>query len=317
MKIARILTLVIAVASSAVVARAGTIIDSTMVWNNITRYYEVYLPNNLPAHPPIVLMLHGTSHGPTPPIHPMWGWQNVANRNGFILVKPASTYNTKSKQWNWDAYYMDEAFQSAPDDSGFLRQLIVNLTAQYNVNPKQVYVAGFSSGAQMAHRVGVEISDLVAAIVIGSGTIVGQPDPPPITLPGPPVAPVSIQEWHGTKDTEIPPCDNGITKYSNFKFYLATVDQSFDYWTQQNACTQFENNLPLCVDGQNNQNTTGNDATGCANNTEVQFIWKGTLGTIGKLIKTRPVGSFLPRILSHKVGPQRYDSKLRWDGQNS
>jgi poly(3-hydroxybutyrate) depolymerase len=133
---------------------------------------------------------------------------------------------------------------ACPDDAGFLRQLIVNLTAQYNVNPNQVYVAGFSSGAQMAHRVGVEISDLVAAVVIGSGTIVGQPTPPPINLPGPAVAPVSIQEWHGTEDTEIPPCNNGITKYSGDKFYLATVDQSFNYWTAQNSCTTFQNNTP-------------------------------------------------------------------------
>jgi len=275
MKIVRLLTFVMAFATSAWAAHAqGTIIDSTMVWKNITRYYEVYLPPNLPANPPLVLMLHATSSGINPPIKLMWGWQNVANKYGFILVKPASTYNTQSNQWNWDAYYMDEAFQTPPDDSGFLRQLIVNLTTQYNVNPKQVYVAGFSSGAQMAHRVGVEISDLVAAVVIGSGTIVGQLSPPPITLPGAPVAPISVQEWHGTADHEIPPCNNGPTRYSGIKFYLATVDDSFNYWTQQNACTQLQNNLPLCVDGQANNGTTGNDATGCTGNTEVQFIWE-------------------------------------------
>lgn len=239
----------------------------------------------------MVLMLHGTSHGPSAPIDPMWGWQPVSNKYGFILVKPASTYNAESHQWNWNAYDMSEAFTAddvgtctvppataCPDDAGFLRQLIVNLTAQYNVNPSQVYVAGFSSGAQMAHRVGVEISDLVAAVVIGSGTIVGQPDPPPITLPGPAVAPISVQEWHGTKDTEIPPCNNGKTKYSGYNFYLATVDQSFDYWTGQNACTTFENSEPLCEHGKANPDTTGNDATGCTNNTEVQFIWEEHIG---------------------------------------
>jgi poly(3-hydroxybutyrate) depolymerase len=169
---------------------------------------------------------------------------------------------------------MDVAFPTPPDDSGFLRQLIVNLTAQYNVNPNQVFVAGFSSGGQMAHRVAVEISDLVAAVVIGSGTIVGQTVPPPITLPNPAKAPVSIQEWHGTADHGIPPCNNGITKYSGKSFYLATVDDSFNYWTQQNACTQLQNNQPLCESGQANQNTTGNDANACAGNTEVQFIWE-------------------------------------------
>jgi poly(hydroxyalkanoate) depolymerase family esterase len=273
------------------VRTGGTIIDSTLVWDGVTRYYEVYLPPNLPANPPMVLMLHGTSHGSNPPIAAMWGWQNVSNKYGFILVKPASTYNANSQQWNWNAYYMSEAFTAAdvgtctvppatacPDDAGFLRQLILNLTAQYNVNPNQVYVAGFSSGAQMTHRVGVEISDLVAAIAIGSGTIVGQPDPPPIILPGAPLAPISVQEWHGTKDAEIPPCNNGKTKYSGDNFYLATVDQSFDYWTQYEGCTVFQNNEPLCEGGLANPGTAGNDATGCTNNTEVQFIWEQNVG---------------------------------------
>lgn len=261
---------------------AGSIIDSTMVWNGITRYYEVYLPPHLPANPPMVLMLHGTSHV-VPPANPstdMWGWQNVSNRYGFILVKPAATYNSQSEQWNWDAYSMDEAFQSLPDDSGFLRNLIVVLTKLYNVNPNQVYVAGFSSGAQMAHRVGVEISDLVAAIAVASGTIVGQSSPPPITLPGAALAPVSVQQWGGTVDHTIPPCNNGITKYSGHRFYLATVDQSFNYWKQQDSCTSLQNSRPLCENGLPNANAMGNDATKCVGNTEVQFIWEANVGHV-------------------------------------
>jgi polyhydroxybutyrate depolymerase len=154
----------------------------------------------------------------------------------------------------------------------------VTLSSQYNVTPKKIYVAGFSSGAQMAHRVAVELSDLVAAVVIGSGTIVGQLDPPPITLPGPALSPVSIQEWHGTEDGTIPPCNNGTTGYSGIQFYLATVDDSFNYWTQQNGCTSFQNNQPLCKNQAPNQSTTGNDATACVSNTEVQFIWEQGLG---------------------------------------
>jgi len=262
------------------VVGSGQFIDSTMTWNGITRYYEVYVPVTVTPNPAMLLMLHGTQNKADPQaiISLNWGWQSVADANGFILVKPASTFNSKSGQWNWNAYYMDEAFQQPPDDPGFLRQLIINLTAQYSVNPKQVYVAGFSSGAQMAHRVAVELSDLVAAVVIGSGTIVGQPTPPPITMPGTAVAPVSIQEWHGTADGTIPPCNNGTTGYSGFKFYLATVDESFTYWAQQNGCTSFQNSKPLCQNGSPNPNTTGNDAASCSNNTEVQFIWEQGLG---------------------------------------
>jgi poly(hydroxyalkanoate) depolymerase family esterase len=281
----------------------GTFIDSSMSWDNVTRYYEVYLPANLPANPPMLLMLHGTRTGssdPEPVITLNWGWQSVADQYGFILVKPASTYNSTSSQWNWNAYFMSAAFTPAesgtctvppatacPDDAGFLRQLIVNLTGQFNVNPNQVYVAGFSSGAQMAERVGVEISDLVAAIVPASGQMEGQQTPPPPVLaPGPALRPISVQEWQGTLDENLWPCGYGTTYYSGVLFTLDTVDDTFNYWSgpNANACTVFQTTQPLCLNGvPNNANDaptpgmrglTGNVATGCTNNTEVQFIWE-------------------------------------------
>ena len=272
----------------------GQFIDSTMTFDGVTRYYEVYIPTTVLANPAMLLMLHGTQNTQDPQavISLNWGWVNVANTYGFILVKPASTFNEKSGQWNWNAYNMDAAFTAeevgtctepaepaCPNDAGFLRALIGILVPQYNVNQSQIYVAGFSSGAQVAHRVAVEDSDLVAAVVIGSGTIVGQLDPPPIIMPTEvPLAPISIQEWHGTEDPVIPPCNNGTTSYSGVKFYLATVDDSFNYWTTQNACTVFQNTQPLCQNDAPNGSTTGNDATGCANGAEVQFIWEEGLG---------------------------------------
>jgi poly(hydroxyalkanoate) depolymerase family esterase len=270
----------------------GTFTDSTMLWDGVTRYYEVYVPANLPASPPMVLMLHGTKTTPTADsqavITQNWGWQAVADVYGFILVKPASTYNATSHQWNWNAYFMDAAFPSpAPDDSGFLRQLIVNLTAQYNVNPTMVYVAGFSSGAQMTERVGVEISDLVAAIVPASGQLVGQQVPPP-GLPGNALSPISVQEWAGTKDTTLWPCNYGTTKYSGVTFTLDTVDDTFNYWKGQNSCTVLQTKQTLCLNGEpNNANDaptpgmtglTGNIASSCADSTQVQFIWEPNVG---------------------------------------
>ncbi|MBV8478403.1 MAG: alpha/beta hydrolase fold domain-containing protein [Acidobacteria bacterium] len=261
-------------------AQSGTFLNQTMVWDGITRYYQVYLPLNLPAQPQLLLMLHGTStnKASNPPTQQNWGWLPLANQYKFILVKPASTYNAQSGQWNWNAYYLDGAFPPpAPDDSGFLRQLITNLTAQYGVDPKRVYVAGMSAGAMMAHRVGVELSDLVAAIVPASGQIVGQPTLP-IVLPGPPLSPVSVQEWHGNNDPILQPCNNGSTKYSGYTVVMATVDQSFNYWAAENGCSQLQSTQPLCANGLPNPNIQQNDATGCANNAEVEFKWEGNIG---------------------------------------
>jgi poly(hydroxyalkanoate) depolymerase family esterase len=258
------------------VVGTGTTINSTMVWNGITRYYQLFVPTALPANPPMLLMLHGTSFE-VPPANPStesWNWQTVADQYGFILVQPASTYNSNTGQWNWDAYFMDASFQAAPDDSGFLRQLIVNLTSEYNVNPNMVFVTGFSSGAQMTERVGVEISDLVAAIAPTSGQLVGQQTPPP-TLPGAILSPVSVQEWHGTADPQLPPCNYGTTKYSGVTYTLDTVNDTYNYWVDQNNCTTQQTTQPLCTNGKPTSGSSGNIATNCTNsNVEVQFIWE-------------------------------------------
>lgn len=269
----------------------GTTINDTMVWDGVTRIYQLFVPGVLPTNPPLLIMLHGTQYD-VPPVNPStynWGWQSYANQYGFILVQPASTYNPNTGAWNWNSYFMDAAFASGeggtctsppatacPDDAGFLRQLIVNLTSQYNLNPNMIFVTGFSSGAQMTERVGVEISDLVAAIAPTSGQMEGQQSaPPPVLAPGNALAPISVQEWHGTEDTELPPCNYGTTVYSDVTYYLDTVDDTFNYWVSQNQCSTLQTTQTLCTNGQATPGLSGNIATGCAgNNVEVQFIWE-------------------------------------------
>jgi poly(3-hydroxybutyrate) depolymerase len=277
------------------IVEKGTTVPDTMVWDGVTRYYQVYIPAVLPANPPMLLMLHGTQVD-VPPANPStasWGWQSVANQYEFIEVQPASTYNANSGQWNWNAYFMDAAFTSSevgtctsppatscPDDAGFLRQLIVNLTSQYNLNSNMIFVTGFSSGAQMAERLGVEVSDLVAAIAPTSGQMEGQQSvPPPVLVPGSALAPISVQEWHGTADTELPPCNYGATVYSKVTFYLDTVDDTFNYWFGQNQCSNRQTTQNLCTGGSATSGLAGNIATGCTgNNIEVQFIWEQGVG---------------------------------------
>ncbi len=276
----------------------GTFVQGSMTWDSATRYYQVFVPAVLPTNPAMVIMLHGTQNtttfDPTAITSLEWGWATIANQQGFIVVQPASTWNSQTDQWNWNAYFMDAAFPNAkpcgapdcPDDSGFLRQLIINLTAQYNLNPKMVFVTGMSSGGQMTERIGVEISDLVAAISPASGQLEGQQAlPPPVLVPGNVVDPISVQEWHGTEDTNLWPCNYGTTLYSGITFTLDTVDDTFNYWVQENSCTSLQTAQPLCLNGEpNNANdaaisgvagSTGNTGTNCsASNIEVQFVWE-------------------------------------------
>ena len=300
----------------------GTFVDSSMTWDGVTRYYEVFVPTSLPANPAMLLMLHWTypqsTFNPQALISLNWGWESFANEYSFILVKPASTWNASAKVWNWNAYFeypaftasesgtCDLAVQDCPDDSGFLRQLIVNLRAQYNVNPNAVYVAGISSGAQMAERVGVEISDLVAAIAPVAGQMVGQMNPPNgvPSLPGNAVAPISVQEWQGTDDEVLWPCGYGLTKYAGVTFTLDTVDDTFNYWVAQNSCSTLQTTATLCSGSTSNYENdaptpgvsgdTGNVATGCSeSNTAVQFVWEPGMGHVWNTKNLPAIWNFL------------------------
>ena len=300
-------------------AGSGTYTDSTMTWDGITRYYEVFVPGGLPANPPMVLMLHGTRYTDSEDDYKQvigcnWGWSAVALEYGFILVQPASTYDPRSTQWNWNAYCMDGtalcapygakggAFgyipadecgledKECPDDIGFLGALIQNLTTEYDANPNQVYVTGFSSGAQMTERVGLELSNLVAAIAVVAGPIYNAQGTvsPPLPLPPVPASfqPISVQVWEGTKDENLWPCGYGLTNYSGVNFTVDSGDDTFNFWTESaaNSCTTFQTTATLCADNApNNANDaptpgisgdTGNIATGCRRDVEVQFIWE-------------------------------------------
>jgi len=300
-------------------------------WDGVERDYQVYVPVALPSNPAIVVMLHGTQinstlGNPIPVIQLDWGWQAVANYYGFILVTPASTYDTSSNQWNWNASCMDDvsllygpwtngsancggdpqgaaggAFPYAencgskdgecPDDIGFLGALIESLLGNnattnpiygnFTASPSMVYVTGFSSGAQMTERVGVELSGTVAAIIPASGPLVnlqgtftGNSYPSPFPLPQSPVAPISVQEWSGTEDVELPPCDgyyntkdttaDGTTNYSGVIFTLSTVDVTFNYWTANNFSEQnpavFQTTATLCTTPQGDPSVNDNAA---------------------------------------------------------
>jgi len=131
----------------------------------------------------------------------------------------------------------------------------------------------------MTQRVGVEISDLVAAIVPVSEQLEAQPSaPPPVLVPGNAVAPISVQEWHGTNDTTEPPCNYGTSGFSGVAYYMDTVDDTFNYWVKQDNCSSLQTTQTLCTGGAPTPGLAGNMATGCTDSNVVQFIWESGVG---------------------------------------
>jgi hypothetical protein len=103
-------------------------------------------------------------------------------------------------------FYNDFAFTGTPpDDVGFLRALINTLQSNLEPDPKNIYVTGFSVGGYMAHRAGVQLSGLVAAVGVVEETLYAIAPDDTRTVPAAP-APVSVLIFHRDEDSAINYC---------------------------------------------------------------------------------------------------------------
>jgi poly(3-hydroxybutyrate) depolymerase len=115
----------------------------------------------------------------------------------------------------------------------------------------------------MSHRLGVQLSDLVAAIGVVEGALFSDTSAPVLPVP-PAVAPASVVILQGHQDVTIPCCGSPT---------VASQDQTSSYWTATSAnnCLNFDTVAPLCDAQGNFASVVEKDATGCSGNTEVKF----------------------------------------------
>jgi polyhydroxybutyrate depolymerase len=95
-----------------------------------------------------------------------------ADEVGFAVAYPYALVSLGDGITEWNEFFNKSIGSNPPDDVGFIRQLINELQTSVNPDPKQIFVTGLSNGGFMAHRVGIQISDLVAAICVVEGTVV-------------------------------------------------------------------------------------------------------------------------------------------------
>jgi len=143
-------------------ASTATTLTSSITVGSLQRQFVAYIPANLAPNAPLVLALHGSGGtGETMRKYTANSFERLADQYGLIVVYP----DGYDKNWNdcrKAATYT--ARQLNIDDIGFMRGLIQHFQASHQIDPKHVYVMGYSSGAQMAFRVGIEAPYMVAGI---------------------------------------------------------------------------------------------------------------------------------------------------------
>ncbi|MFT6290351.1 MAG: polyhydroxybutyrate depolymerase [Ilumatobacter sp.] len=190
------------------------------------RPYDVFVPTgyNAAAPTPLVLLLHGyTVSGDIQEAY--FKFEPLAESRGFLYVHPDGTVDAQGEQF-WNATDACCAFRSdAPDDAGYLMAIIEQVSAEYNVDPKAIFLAGHSNGGFMSYRMACQHADTIAGIASLAGATFAD------TADCAPSEPVSVLQVHGTNDQTIF-YDGG----SNVGNDYPSAPQTVEAWVAYNGC---------------------------------------------------------------------------------
>lgn len=174
---------------------------------------------------PLIVALHGyTSSGES---HDRsWGISALADEYNFLTIAPDGELEPegdRNRYWNASSACCN-FYGTEVDDSGYLRRIIDEVKAGYNVDEGRVYVIGHSNGGFMSYRMAYDHSDAIAAIAsLAGANHVEARDPPPY--------PVHVLQIHGTDDTTIA-YRGGEIREHRYPSAMGSVRR----WAQYNGC---------------------------------------------------------------------------------
>jgi poly(3-hydroxybutyrate) depolymerase len=214
------------------------------------REYYVHVPTgyNAATPTPVVFMLHGTN-GTGDDFYTDSGWKEVGETENIITVFPSSWQycivtggsSVTSRKWNTQpAEWTFCPGETPRDDIKFLKTVITELNAKFNVDNQRIYLVGFSNGGSMASKCTYEMSDKFAAIVESASSLYGVPQVPLRKLPilfqrgnmdyGPggsgPTAPMSSLAYMLT-DSSTTLLQGHLYKFSKTNIYNFGLDTNF------------------------------------------------------------------------------------------
>jgi len=175
---------IIAIAHSSYAARTSD--PPVAPWDRVenvqlggfNRHFIVHVPPSFDAKRklPVVIMLHGAG-GTGQEAMEQTGWDHKADQEEFIAVFPDGVperprrppnFLLNPQTWN-DGSGRHLSGKRNDADVEFIEYVIETLETHYGGDPSRIFVTGFSNGASMTFRSGVELSDKIAAIAPVAG----------------------------------------------------------------------------------------------------------------------------------------------------
>ena len=197
--------------------------DSTITieFGGRTRTFDVHVPPGYSGRFPVslVLDLHGFTSNSRQQAA-ISGFREKSNEVGFIVVYPQGVSSS------WNAFgCCGTADLLSIDDVGFLRAVVNRIGSIGHINHSRVYITGLSNGGFMSHRMACEAADVFAAAA---------PVSAPLNLDDidecRPVRPITVNHFHGLRDTTVPYEGGGILDFQS-------AQSSLGFWKQIDDCT--------------------------------------------------------------------------------
>lgn len=171
---------------------AGTITKHTFKHKGVVYDYWLYVPQDLPAEAPLVMVFHGYGSKRIPTLQ--YGFNLVADKHKFAVCYPCGPKDPAGKNY-WSIGYKYHIINGLMrDDVGFAVKLVKYLQREYGFSKHNVFAAGNSNGGAMGYMLAYKAPDVFAAIGSVSGHIMEY------MYKRLTPTPIPIMEVHGRKD---------------------------------------------------------------------------------------------------------------------
>ena len=222
--------------------------NGVIVSSGVEREYIIYVPKSYDhAKPaPLVISLHGAGGWPRQQME-LSKWNDLADREGFIVVYPSGTAGGGPRIWRMEGV-------SETLDVRFISDLIDEIEKTYNIDRRRIYANGMSNGGGMSFILSCRLPSRIAAV-----GLVGAAQLAPWSACADDHA-VPMIDFHGTADP-MAPYDGGSSWVTPVP--LPSVPKWAANWARRNRCA------PDPIDSSVNAEVTRREYTRCADDASV------------------------------------------------
>lgn len=191
------------------------------------RSVQLHIPAGHDGETPLPLMfnLHGTG-GTAERQELLTGISAVADEEQFLVAGGMAKYVFPDGRMAGNVTWNVNLVPDEVNDVGYILAAIDAVDRKVPVDPKRVYVTGFSGGGRMSSRLACELSDRIAAVAPVSG--VQFPDDCK------PVRQIPIITLHGVEDPRN--TYHGTADPEENSSWVAGVEAAVAKWAENNGC---------------------------------------------------------------------------------